>query len=62
MCLEIYEHDPARFCTAAALAWQGDLEKTKVKLDILTDIDMLLMAEKSIRGRIFHTNLLICES
>ena len=50
------------FLLQQALGWQGDLEKTKVKLDILTDIDMLLMAEKSIRGRICHTNLLICES
>ena len=26
----------------------------KVKLDFLTDIDMLLMVEKGIRGRICH--------
>ena len=32
------------------------LEKnTKAKLDILTDIDMLLMVQKGIRGRIFHS-------
>ena len=30
------------------------LKKTKVKLDLLTDIDMLLMVEKSIRGEICH--------
>ena len=28
------------------------LKKTKVKLDLLTNIDMLLMAEKGIRDRI----------
>ena len=28
--------------------------ETKVKLDLLTDIDMLLMAEKGIRGGISH--------
>ena len=28
---------------------------TKVKLDPLTDIDMLLMIEKGITGRICHT-------
>ena len=30
------------------------LKKTKVKLDLLTEIDMLLMVEKSIRGEICH--------
>ena len=29
--------------------------KTKVKLDLLTDIDMLLMEEKSIRGEICYS-------
>ena len=33
----------------------SSLEKTKVKLDLLTGIDMLLMVEKGIRGRICHT-------
>ena len=44
MCL-----DPARFPSASGLAWQAALIKNKVKLDLLTDIDMLLMVEKSIR-------------
>ena len=34
--------------------WQAALKKIKVKLDILTDINMLLMVEKDIRGRICH--------
>ena len=29
------------------------LEKTKVKLDLLNNTDMLLMIEKGVRGRIF---------
>ena len=36
------------------LAWQGALKNTKVKLDLLTGIDMLLMVEKRIRGAIRH--------
>ena len=32
------------------LAWQAALKKTKVKLDVLLDVDMLLMVEKGIRG------------
>ena len=54
MCLKIYELDPAKSLSAPRLAWQAALKKTKVKLDLLTDIDMLLMVEKVIRGGIYH--------
>ena len=40
--------------SAPGLAWQAASKKTKVKLDLLTDINMLLMAEKGIKGRIRH--------
>ena len=33
----------------------SSFQKTKVKLDLLTDIDMLLMVEKGIRGVICHS-------
>ena len=33
---------------------QAPLKKTEVKLELLTDIDMLLMVEKGIRGGICH--------
>ena len=46
MCLEIYELDSAKFNSAPGLAWQAALEKTKVKLDLLIDIDMLVMVKK----------------
>ena len=51
-CIEIYGLDPAHFLSAPGLAWQACLKKTKVELELLTDIDMLLMVEKGIRGRI----------
>ena len=51
-CIEIYELDPAHFLSAPGLAWQACLKKTKVELELLTDIDMLLMFEKGTRGRI----------
>ena len=51
-CIEIYELDPAHFLSAPGLAWQPCFKKTGVKLELLTDIDMLLMVEKGIRGEI----------
>ena len=54
MCLEIYEFDPACFLTAPGLACQAALKKTKVKPDLLTDINILLMVEKDIRRGICH--------
>ena len=53
MCLEIYQLDTAHFLSALTLAWYGAIKKTNVKLDILTDVDMLLIAEKGIRKRIY---------
>ena len=55
MCIKIYELDPAKFLSAPGLAWQEALKKTKVKLDLLTDTNMLLMVEKGIRGGICHS-------
>ena len=40
-CIEIYELDPAHFLSAPGLAWQTCLKKTGVKLELLTNIDML---------------------
>ena len=52
MCLEIFELHSDHFFTASGLAWQTVLKNTKVKLDLLTDISMLLIVENGIRGRI----------
>ena len=43
---EIYGFDSAYFFSAQA----SSLKRTKRKSDLLTDIDMLLIAEKGIRG------------
>ena len=51
MCSKIYELDPTRFLTAPRLAWAEALKMAKVKLCLLTDIDMLLIVQKSITGR-----------
>ena len=55
MGLKIYLLDPAKFFSAPGLAWQAALKKTEVKLELLTDIDMLLMVEKGISGGICNT-------
>ena len=52
MRLQIYDLDPIYFVSAPGLAWQAFLKKTKVKLELLTDYNMLLMVEKGIRGGI----------
>ena len=52
MCLSIYEIDPVFFVSAPGLAWQACLKKTKVKLGLLTDYDMILLIEKGIMGGI----------
>ena len=48
--LEIYELDPQKILSAPELAWQTALKKTKVKLGLSYDMDILLMVEKGIRG------------
>ena len=46
MYLKIYKLDPAKIPSVPPLRWQAALKKTKVKLDLLTDINMLLMVKK----------------
>ena len=51
----MYELDPTKVFSAPGLAWQAALKKTKVKLDLLTKIVLLLMVEKGVRGGIQHS-------
>ena len=51
-CLEHYKLDPVHFCTSPRLAWKACLKRTGVRLKLLTDLDMLLMFERGIRGGI----------
>ena len=55
MCIKVYELDPAHFLSLPELAWQACLQKTNVKLELLTDYGMLLMVEEGIRGGICHS-------
>ena len=44
--------DAAHFYTATGLAWKICLKKTRIRLELLLDPDMLLMFERGIRGGI----------
>ena len=50
ICLENYELDPAHYYTATGLAWDMVLKVTGVNLELLSDIDMLIIVEKGIKG------------
>ena len=39
------------FLSISGLAWQACLKKAEVKLELLTDNEILMMVEKGIRGR-----------
>ena len=52
LCLKIYGLDPVYYFTAPQLAWDACLKMTSVKLELLSDEDMLLMIEEGIRGGI----------
>ena len=50
-CLKKYKLDPAHFMTAPSLSWSACLKLTKVKLELLTDIDMSMFIDISLIGR-----------
>ena len=45
VCLDNYKLDPAHFYTAPGLAWKAYLKKTRIRLELLLDPNMLLMFE-----------------
>ena len=50
LCLKEYQLDPAYFVSTPSLAYEAMIKITKRKIELFTDIDMLLMPEKGIRG------------
>ena len=51
-CLEYYRLNLAHFYTSPGVVWQACLKKMGVKLELLTNLDMLLMFNHGIRGGI----------
>ena len=52
LCLKNYGLDPVYYYTAPGLSWDAMLKDTQINLELISDIDMLLMIEKGIRGGI----------
>ena len=52
--IETCKLDPAPFLSAPGLARQSCFKKTEIELEFLTDVDLLLIIEKRIQGRICH--------
>ena len=48
ICIKNYKRDPAHYYTAPSLAWDAALKVIEVKLELLSDMGMLLMVEKGI--------------
>ena len=51
-CIEIYKLDLVHFVSAPGLVWQACLQITGVKLELLTDLDMLLIVGEGNRAGI----------
>ena len=60
-CIEIYELDPPHFLSDSGLAWQTCLKKTRITLELLAVINMLLLVEKGNRGGICHVHIRVIE-
>ena len=46
--------DAVKFISAPGLVWKAALKKTEVKFELLTNIYIVLMVKKGIRGGISH--------
>ena len=49
-CLQYYKLDPCHYFSSPGLSWDAMLKMTKIKLELVTDIDMYQFIEKGLRG------------
>ncbi|KYM95685.1 hypothetical protein ALC62_13666 [Cyphomyrmex costatus] len=49
-CVASYGLDPAHYYTLPGFTWDAMLKHTRVKFELLTDIDMVMFIERGIRG------------
>ena len=52
VCIKIYNLDPAWYYSSPGLAWDAMLKITRVKLELLSDVNMLRLIQNGIRGGI----------
>lgn len=52
VCQNAYDLDPVHYFTSPSLTWDAMLKMTDIKLELLTDSDMLLFFERGLRGGI----------
>uniref|UniRef100_A0A2S2Q9M7 DNA-directed DNA polymerase n=2 Tax=Sipha flava TaxID=143950 RepID=A0A2S2Q9M7_9HEMI len=57
LCLSTYNLDPAYYFTAPAFSFDAMLKYTSIKLDLLSDYEMLLMIENGIRGGLTQASM-----
>lgn len=60
--LNLYGLDPAHYFTTAMLSWDAMLKFTKERIELLTDIDMLLFVERGIRGGVSQCSHRYCKA
>ena len=53
-CLQYYKLDPCHYFSSPGLSWDAMLKMTKIKLEIITDIDMFQFMEKGLRGGVSY--------
>ena len=54
--------DPCHYFSSPGLTWAAMLRYTKAEIELLTDVDMLMMIEKGIRGGMTSCNLRYCKA
>ncbi|XP_025421129.1 uncharacterized protein LOC112691190 [Sipha flava] len=57
ICISTYKLDPAHYFTAPGFSFDCMLKYTSIKLDLLSDYDMLLLIEKGIRGGLTQASM-----
>lgn len=55
-CHATYSLDPAHYFSAPGLSFDAMLKYTGVSIELFTDIDMLMFAERGIRGGVSQIN------
>ena len=53
-CLQYYSLDPCHYFTSPGLSWDAMLKMTKIKLELMIDVDMYQFIEKGMRGGVSY--------